>query len=71
MLPYGTPTGPMAGVQATTCHLPVAFWHNCDVPVSWYGLLISDISLLPGELAKHAVSEGTKALTKYTYTSSK
>ena len=26
--------------------------------------------LLPGELAKHAVSEGTKALTKYTATSS-
>jgi len=26
--------------------------------------------LLPGELAKHAVSEGTKAVTKYTATSS-
>merc|ERR1711962_699846 len=25
--------------------------------------------LLPGELAKHAVSEGTKAVTKYKYTS--
>ena len=24
------------------------------------------IRLLPGELAKHAVSEGTKAVTKYT-----
>jgi hypothetical protein len=24
--------------------------------------------LLPGELAKHAVSEGTKAVTKYTST---
>jgi histone H2B len=23
--------------------------------------------LLPGELAKHSVSEGTKAVTKYTY----
>lgn len=27
--------------------------------------------LLPGELAKHAVSEGTKAVTKYTSSSSK
>ena len=27
--------------------------------------------LLPGELAKHAVSEGTKAVTKYTASSSK
>lgn len=26
--------------------------------------------LLPGELAKHAVSEGTKAVTKYTSASS-
>ena len=27
--------------------------------------------LLPGELAKHAISEGTKAVTKYTASSSK
>ena len=27
---------------------------------------VNDIFALPGELAKHAVSEGTKAGTKYT-----
>jgi histone H2B len=27
--------------------------------------------VLPGELAKHAVSEGTKAVTKYTFSSFK
>ena len=53
-------------VPATYCHLPVTGCYNCDVPVSRYGLLISEIGLLPGELAKHAVSEGTKAVTKYT-----
>jgi histone H2B len=40
--------------------------YNCKKTVSSREIQTAVRLLLPGELAKHAVSEGTKAVTKYT-----
>ncbi len=40
--------------------------HNSKATISSREIQTSVRLLLPGELAKHAVSEGTKAVTKYT-----
>ena len=40
--------------------------YNMKATITSFELQTAVRLLLPGELAKHAVSEGTKAVTKYT-----
>ena len=50
----------VAGEAARLCH------YNKRMTISSREVQTAVRLLLPGELAKHAVSEGTKAVTKYT-----
>ncbi|XP_067838282.1 histone H2B 1/2-like [Heptranchias perlo] len=43
----------------------LAHYNKCHTISSW-GIQTTVCLLLPGELAKHALLEGTKAVTKYT-----
>ncbi|CAL1296622.1 unnamed protein product, partial [Larinioides sclopetarius] len=52
--------------SASQPNLPIITHYNKRSTITSPKIQTAVRLLLPGELAKHAVSEGTKAITKYT-----
>ena len=55
-----------ASLVSKTCEASKLANHNMRSTITSREIQTAVRLLLPGELAKHAVSEGTKAVTKYT-----